>query len=101
LARSSKPRRRSAPARAEFQLTLTRGGGAELIDNETGETVWANTEDPDFLEDFPDFLHRADIARILDYLVDTGELTAQDADRADVREEFIEAADLAGMVRGR
>jgi TusA-related sulfurtransferase len=99
LARSSKPRRRYRPERAAFQLTLTRGGGAELTDNETGDTVWASTDDPDFMEEFPDFLHQDDLADILDYLEEVGELTPRDADRCDIREEFIEAADLAGMVR--
>lgn len=51
------------------------------------------------MEEFPDFLHRADLADILDYLEVVGELTARDADRADVHEEFIDAADLAGMMR--
>ncbi len=99
MARSSKPRRRYRQERAAFQLTLTRGGGAELTDHETGETVWASTDDADFMEEFPDFLNQDDLADILDYLEETGELTARDADRCDVREEFIEAADLAGMMR--
>jgi hypothetical protein len=99
LARSSKPRRRYRPARAAFQLTLTRGGGAELTDNETGETVWASVDDADFMEEFPDFLKTADVADILDYLEEVGELEPRDADRCDIREEFIEAADLAGMMR--
>lgn len=99
MARSSKPKRRYRPERPAFQLTLTRGGGAELTDHETGETVWASTDDADFMEEFPDFLQQEDLADILDYLEETGELSARDADRCDVREEFIEAADLAGMIR--
>lgn len=99
MARSSKPRRRYAPERAAFELTLTRGGGAELTDNETGETVWASVDDPDFMEEFPDFLERQDLADILDYLEEVGELTTREADHADVREEFIKAAELAGMMR--
>jgi TusA-related sulfurtransferase len=99
LARSSKPRRRYRPERAAFQLTLTRGGGAELTDNETGEVVWASADDADFTDEFPPFLKQADLADILDYLEEVGELTARDADRCDIREEFIEAADLAGMIR--
>jgi hypothetical protein len=99
LARSSKPKRRYRPARAEFQLTLTRGGGADLTDLEWGETVWASTDDADFMEEFPDFLRQEDLADILDYLEEVGELTARDADRCQIREEFIEAADLAGMMR--
>lgn len=99
MGRSSKPRHRYRPARAPFQLTLTRGGGAELTDHETGETVWTSVDDPDFMEEFPDFLNAADVADILDYLEEVGELSARDADRCDIREEFIEAADLAGMMR--
>jgi hypothetical protein len=51
------------------------------------------------MEEFPDFLEQADVADILDYLEEVGELTARDADRCEIREEFIEAADLAGMMR--
>lgn len=87
------------PECAQFQLTLTRGGGAELTDLETDETVWASVDDPDFMEEFPDFLHQSDVADILDYLEEVGEMTAREADRCDVREEFIEAADLAGLMR--
>ncbi len=99
MARSSKPRRRYAPAPAPFQLTLTRGGGAELTDLETDETVWSSVDDADFMAEFPDFLHRDDVADILDYLEEVGEMTGREADRCDVREEFIEAADLAGLMR--
>jgi TusA-related sulfurtransferase len=99
MARSSKPRARYAPARPEHQLTLTAGGGAELIDLETGETVWVSNDDDDFLEEFPDFLKREDLADILDYLEEVGELTHREADRCDIQEETIDAADLAGMVR--
>lgn len=102
MARSSKPRKPYVPAEpadAEFQLTLTRGGGAELTDNETGETVWQSTEDEDFVEEFPDFLNQSDLSDILDYLEEVGEMTAREADRCEVVEESIDAADLAGMLR--
>jgi hypothetical protein len=99
MARSSKPKRRYAPARAEFQLTLTRGGGAELVDLENDELAWASNDDEEFLEEFPHFLKVADVADILDYLEEVGELTSREADRCDVREEFIDAQDLAGMMR--
>lgn len=99
MPRSDQPRRRYRPARAAFQLTLTRGGGAELTDNETGEVVWDSVEDEDFREEFPDFLVPRDFADILDYLEECGELTPREADRCDTREEYIDAADLAGMLR--
>jgi hypothetical protein len=99
LARSSKPRRAYDPEPAPFQLTLTRGGGAELTDNETGELVWSSTDDADFMEEFAEFLGADDVADILDYLEEVGELTPREADRCEITEEFIEPADLAGMMR--
>ena len=87
------------PARAEFTLRLTVGGGAELTDNDHDMVVWESVDDPDFMEEFPDFLKQDDLADILDYLVEIGELTELQADRCEVREDFIEAADLAGMMR--
>jgi hypothetical protein len=99
MARSSKPRRRYQPERPQFRLTLTRGGGADLEDLETGDVVWSANEDAEFREEFPGFLEQADLADILDYLEEVGELTARDADRCDVREEFFAAYELAGMMR--
>jgi hypothetical protein len=80
-------------------LILTRGGGADLIELETGELIWCSLEDPDFLAEFPYFLEYQHTAPILDYLEDTGELSRTDADNCQIAEEFFTPADLAGMLR--
>lgn len=98
MARSSKPRRPRDRARP-YRLTLTRGGGAELLDLEEDETVWTSDEDDDFREEFPDFLHYDDVMDILEYLEDIQQLTELEADHCQIEEQFIDAADLAGMVR--
>jgi hypothetical protein len=98
MARSSKPRAPYSPP-ARFELILTRGGGADLIDRKTGELVWSSREDPDFEAEFPDFLEYDDTADILDYLEDIGELTSEDADQCHIGEEFLTAADFAGLLR--
>lgn len=98
MARSSRPRRRYAPERPAFQLTLTRGGGAELVELASQEMVWASVDDPDFREEFTEFLHVGDLYDILNYLEDTGELTARDADLCAIREEFIDGAEMAGLM---
>jgi hypothetical protein len=97
MARSSKPRRSYSdrPRSKPFQLLLTRGGQAELIDPQ-GEIVWASSDDPDFLEDYPDFLTQGDLEDILQFLVDVGELTDDEADAVDPQEEFLEPSDLRG-----
>ena len=102
MARSSRPRRPyQPPPEPGFELVLTRGGGAELIDTEDDTVVWSSVDDEDFLEEFPDFLHLSDVMDILDYLVEVGELTEREADAAEVSEEFLEASDVAGMWRDR
>jgi hypothetical protein len=78
---------------------LTRGGGAELEDPFDGDVVWQSAEDPDFKAEFPDFLTKEDVYDILDFLVEVGELTAREADQAEIREEFLTPADLTGFIR--
>lgn len=78
---------------------LTRGGGADLIHIRTGELTWCSVGDRNFLEEFPHFLEYADTGAILDYLEQVGELTKTEADTCEIGEEFLTAADLAGMIR--
>lgn len=85
----------------EFLLTLTAGGGAELEDLSEGETVWTSQDDEDFREEFPDFLQYDDVADILDYLEEIGELTGREADRCEIREESLRGERLAGLMRQR
>lgn len=54
----------------DLQLVLLRDGGAELVDVETDDTVWASDSDPDFAEEFPEILDENDLEHILDYLED-------------------------------
>jgi len=82
-----------------YVLTLTRGGGAELVDPHDGEVVWQSVEDEDFKAEFPDFLTQEDVFDILDFLVEVGELTSREADDAEIREEFLTASDLTGFIR--
>lgn len=76
---------------------LNRGGGAELIDTDTEETVWASDEDEEFLEEFPHFLEQSDVFDILNYLEEIGEMSRGEADRCEVKEEFYRPSDVAGM----
>lgn len=95
MVRSSKPKRREPP----YILQLTAGGDAELIEPYDGETVWNSREDQDFRAEFPDFLTRSDLFDILDFLEDTGELTANEADQCECVEQSLTAADLTGFMR--
>lgn len=92
--------KRKQPRRAcPFRLILTQGGGAQLFDLEAQELVWTSTDDPDFMEEFPDFLTVGDVADVLDYLEEVGELSTLEADQCDIREEFMDAAAAAGLAR--
>lgn len=100
MARSSKPRRPYESQAAEFELILTQGGGAELVElgEEDDDVVWTSVEDVDFREEFPDFLTPADVHDILDYLEEIGELTTREADRCNVSEEFLDPSQLTGLL---
>jgi hypothetical protein len=77
---------------------LTRGGGAELLDVDDDESVvWSSDDDPDFAEEFQDFLTQDDVPDILDYLEEIGELSQHEADQCDVQEEYYSASDLVGV----
>lgn len=72
---------RSAPA----QLNLTETGGAELLDG-AGRTLWASDSDEDFRDEFPDFLQEEDVPELVDYLIDAGELTEDEAEQVEIGE---------------
>lgn len=95
MARSSRPRH---PRQAEpFTLRLTQGGDAVLVWR--GEPVWSSLEDEDFEAEFgDDFLEYDDVADVLDYLEEIGELTAADADACQIEEEFLSPAEYAGLL---
>jgi hypothetical protein len=70
----------------ELSLILNESG-AELIDNGSGAQVWASDSDDNFREDFPDFIDTGspeEVADVLDYLVDQGLITEDEADETDI-----------------
>lgn len=82
-----------------FTLRLTRGGDAELLDPHQ-ELVWSSIDDPAFELEFGDeFLEYDHVADILDYLEAQGELTRLDADLCAIHEEFMTAAEYAGLLQ--
>lgn len=96
MARSSKPSRLPA---ARYELVLTAGGGAELLEIATGRLTWSANEDAEFRADYPGFLGYDDTADILDYLEAVGELSQFDADHCEIAEESLEGSLLDGMLR--
>jgi hypothetical protein len=68
----------------EVTLLLSRDGGAELIDNGTGQQFWASDSDDNFREDFTELLTEADLEDVLDYLVAADILSESEADEADI-----------------
>ena len=82
---------RRARART-LTLVLLSQGGAELLDG--SRQLWASDSDEDFQEAFPDELLPSDdetIVSVLDYLVDAGLLSDDEADDAAVQVETLEA----------
>lgn len=71
---------------SKFTLTLTAGGGAELLEDE--DVVWCSADDESFRDEFPDeLLTESDVENILDYLVDEDFLTEDEANTVEVEEE--------------
>lgn len=88
---SSRPKRQVA----QFKLVLTRGGGAELYGaDDDDDLVWSADDDEDFREEFEGFLETEDVADILNYLEEVGELSKHEADQCQIEEEFYEPDDL-------
>lgn len=81
----------------EFTLTLTAGGGAELVEDD--EVIWVSVDDESFRDEFPDeMLGKADVPQILEYLVSEDYLTDDEADNVAIE---IETATLStGEARG-
>jgi hypothetical protein len=75
-----------------LELILTANGGAELIEldaNEDEAQVWASDSDDDFREGFPDFLNEHDAGDVLEYLVDTGMMSEEEADECELSQESL------------
>lgn len=76
-----------------MQLELTEYGTAKLIDSQ-GHTLWASDADEAFKDEFGDeFLDEEDDADILDYLVDAGHLTDEDADAVEIMVSTLDTGD--------
>jgi hypothetical protein len=72
-----------------LELILTANGGAELVDLDAQEQVWASDSDDDFREEFPDFLDENDLEPVFDYLIGEELLTEDEADEAEVSMESL------------
>lgn len=84
--------RRAPQHEVPFEFTLLSNGGAELT--RSGVQIWASDSDDDFAEEFGDeFLDENDTEAVLEYLVEAGHLTDDDADNAEV---FTETAEPVG-----
>lgn len=84
--------RRAPQKDAPFAFTLLSNGGAELT--RSGVQIWASDSDDEFAEEFgQEFLDENDTEAILEYLVEAGHLSDDEADDAEV---FVETAEPAG-----
>lgn len=77
----------------DLQLCLLAGGGAELVDVATDETLWSSDADEDFAEEFPELLDENDIEMLQDYLEGKAELTPRELE---VMEIITEPLDTEG-----
>jgi hypothetical protein len=69
----------SGAAVRQYKLTLSAEGTAELLADAV--TVWASDTDPDLADDLgTDAVTDDDLADVLDYLVDTGRMSDDEAD---------------------
>jgi hypothetical protein len=76
----------------DCQLTLLAAGGAEVVDVETDEVIWASDSDPDFAEEFPDILDENDLEHILDYLEEHGKMTTREVEACECGYELMDRA---------
>jgi hypothetical protein len=76
----------------DTQLCLLTSGGAELVDVDTDETLWASDSDEDFGEEFPDILDENDTEHLLDYLEEKGLLNSRELEVCEIIIEPLEGA---------
>lgn len=62
----------------DTQLCLLAEGGAELVDVDTDEVLWASDSDEDFAEEFPELLDENDIEHLQDYLEEHQVVTSRE-----------------------
>jgi hypothetical protein len=68
----------------DTQLCLLAAGGAELVDVDSDDVLWASDTDEDFQEEFPELLDENDVEHLLDYLVEHEVIKEREADLCDV-----------------
>lgn len=68
----------------DTQLCLLADGGAELVDVDADETLWASDSDADFVEEFPDLLDENDVEHLLDYLEEKEILTSRELEVCEI-----------------
>lgn len=80
----------------DTQLCLLKNGGAELVDVDTDQTLWASDSDEDFAEEFPDILDENDTEHLLDYLEEKQVLNSRELEVCEIMIEPLEGglADL-------
>lgn len=74
----------------DTQLCLLTSGGAELVDVDTDETLWASDSDEDFAEEFPDILDENDTEHLLDYLEEKELLNSRELEVCEIIIEPLE-----------
>jgi hypothetical protein len=79
----------------EVLLTLLAEGGANLTIG--GKSTWASDSDEEFAEEFAgrEMLDENDIGELLEYLVDTGTLSEDEADECEIDIETLDANEEA------
>ena len=86
-------------SRRRLELVLTDNGAMQLCRADT--VLWDSLSDDDFRDEFPDeFLTEGDVGEVLEYLVEAGKLTEDEADHIDVFEESFDAEELEGELDG-
>jgi len=74
-------------------LILRANGSAELL-SLSGRQLWESDSDDDFKDEISEeFLTEADVADILDYLVEAGTLSDKEADACEIEEESLDGDD--------
>lgn len=68
----------------DTQLCLLQSGGAELVDVDTDEVIWASDSDEEFAEEFPEILDENDVEHLLDYLEEHEVLTSRELEVCEI-----------------
>jgi len=77
----------------DTQLCLLDSGGAELINVETDDVIWASDSDEEFAEEFPDLLDENDIEHLQDYLEEKELVTSRELEVMEIITEPLESDD--------